>query len=93
MRELGATCAHTMTDAKRDISKKDWDVLRFGWICSSAASFAQKKIELESLCARPGSCTIAELVAKKKVSSFLDRVNNLSKRIQTKMGKIPEGEK
>lgn len=86
MGPLGATCAHTQTAATRDIAKADWDTTRFGWICTSADTFAEKKIELESLCARPGSCTLAEQIAKQKVGAFLDTVDTLSKRIRKGMG-------
>lgn len=89
MASLGATCAHTQTKETRDLTKADWDTQRFGWICTSGDTFAEKKIELESLCARPGSCTIPEAIIKRRVSDFLDTVDKLSQKIhKTMRGRI-----
>lgn len=93
MGKYGATCAHTLKPDTRDIPKPEWDALRFGWICSSPASFANKKRELEQLCARPGSCTLVEKAIQKRVGDFLARVESVSAKIQKRMHQLKKGNK
>ncbi len=53
----GAVCYHTMTSATRTIPKAEWDIERFGMLCTQASNFANWKSEIEKLCNAGNNCT------------------------------------
>ena len=57
MGDDGAICYHTLTPETREIMKADWDVERFGQICTSASTFADWKETIEKLCSSTKRCT------------------------------------
>lgn len=72
--ELGATCFHTLTDETRDLSKADWDALRFGQVCSSAQTFADWKASILKLCKVSKACTYEQ---KKLLNQFMAHIEAL----------------
>ena len=62
MGQYGATCFHTLTTDKETMTKEQWDVVRFGMVCSEAQSFADNKAAIEKLCHDTKECV--EVVTK-----------------------------
>lgn len=80
MGSLGAACFHTLTDAKRDIPKSDWDDLRFGQVCTTAANLADTKAVIEKLCSMTNVCTFE---VQERLNAFflnVDHLNDLASR-------------
>lgn len=46
----GAACAHTYIDKKRDLTKKQWDEIRIGWLCSNSEGFNDTETLVEQVC-------------------------------------------
>ena len=73
--DIGAHCAHTLTDEKRSLNKKDWDTLRFGWICMSPSDFTNTEKEIAQLCnANSKAC---DYQTKKLLNEILIRMGPL----------------
>lgn len=53
---VGAHCAHTLTDAKRDISKAAWDRERIGWLCMNATGYNDTETSLDQFCTTTNLC-------------------------------------
>ena len=79
----GATCAHTLTSATRDIDKANWDQLRFGMICESSDSFADWKAVIEQLCSVSGRCTYEE---KQWAQIFFLRIAKITEKARSRSG-------
>lgn len=71
----GASCFHTVTDQRRDLSKEKWDNLRYGQLCTSAESFANWKASLLKLCGKTGMCSFEE---KKLISEMGERIDSFN---------------
>jgi len=74
MGEYGATCAHTLTAATRDIPKSQWDQERFGQICFGSESFADWKADIENLCSLSGRCTYQQQISATRFLNFINKV-------------------
>lgn len=57
----GATCAHTLSDATRDLTKEEWDALRFGQACTHADNLANWIEAILQLCKTTKRCTWQEV--------------------------------
>ncbi len=67
--ELGASCFNTLSDGGRDLDKAAWDTLRFGQVCTEAASFANWKAALLKFCRSTGACTYEVKKAAEKLTA------------------------
>ncbi len=56
MGELGATCVRTLSDETRDMDKAQWDVERFGMVCTDRTNFASWKKAILKLCRKNPLC-------------------------------------
>lgn len=74
---LGATCFQLLSDHRRDISKAQWDKLRFGQICETPDVFANLKSAIESLCQNTNNCTYEQ---KEQVAQFFTKVESIKKK-------------
>lgn len=72
--ELGASCFHTLTDEARDLSKEEWDALRFGQVCTGPDNFANWKAAILKFCSRTKICSFD---FKKKVIEFSEKVDQV----------------
>lgn len=52
----GGHCAHTLTDATRDIPKPQWDIERVGYLCMNSTSFNDIETAVDQLCTTTGLC-------------------------------------
>lgn len=62
---FGATWRTTLSDRQGHLSKKDWDELRKGMICTTSDSIEHDAAVIEKFCYYTGRCTYEE------VQSFL----------------------
>jgi hypothetical protein len=46
----GAVCDQYLVNHQVSLDKSEWDALRFGWLCVSAADYGNIKVELEQAC-------------------------------------------
>lgn len=74
MGELGASCFHTVSDDARELSKEEWDALRFGQVCTGPDNFANWKAAILKFCSRTKICSFD---FKKKVIQFTDKMNRM----------------
>lgn len=74
MGDDGAVCYHTLTTESREIDKVNWDVERFGQICTSAQTFAEWKATIEKLCSASKRCTYEEQQMIEQFYRNMDRV-------------------
>lgn len=66
-------------DDNRDLSKKQWDALRFGMFCTSAESLGNIKATIHTLCSITNRCTYD---AAEKIQAFFDVVDELDEKAQ-----------
>jgi hypothetical protein len=71
----GASCFHHLSDQERDLSKTQWDRLRFGQVCTSSRTFAEWKAAIEKLCSQSGRCTYE---VEREVENFYNKIMNIS---------------
>jgi hypothetical protein len=76
MGEDGATCFHTFTPDTRDLTKPEWDELRFGQLCTSADTFADWKVTIEKLCSASQRCTYKQAKNLRKIIAALEKVKD-----------------
>lgn len=69
--ERGATCFYTLSDRTRKLSKKEWDLERFGKVCTGSENFANWKTAIEQLCYQTKSCTYED---EQRIEAFFQRV-------------------
>jgi hypothetical protein len=55
----------------RDLTKAEWDSLRFGMVCTKADTFADWKSVIEKLCSKTGIC---DYQTKAVLSAFFFRI-------------------
>jgi hypothetical protein len=67
----GAECFHTLTTETRDLTKTEWDSLRFGMVCTKADTFADWKSVIEKLCNKTGIC---DYQTQASLNAFFDHV-------------------
>jgi hypothetical protein len=77
MGEDGASCFHTLTTDSRDLTKAEWDSLRFGMACTKADTFGDWKANIEKLCNKTGICDYA---TEASLNAFFNRVETHSSR-------------
>ncbi len=82
MGEYGASCAHTLTTATRDLDKTTWDQTRFGMVCESSDSFADWKSVIEKLCSISGRCSYEE---QQQVQNFFLRMSKINQVAQARL--------
>lgn len=70
----GASCFHTISTSARDLTKEQWDLERFGWLCTSPQSFAEWKTALLKLCDYSDICTYEEIKVLEALEVKLQRV-------------------
>ena len=73
----GAVCYHTLTPETREIPKADWDVERFGQLCTSAQSFAEWKETIAKLCSASKRCSYEQ---KEMIFQFFRNLDALTER-------------
>ena len=73
MGSLGASCFHTLSDDTRDLSKEEWDSLRFGMVCTEAENFAEWKAALLKFCESTKKCTFEVKKVVNQLQSKLER--------------------
>lgn len=71
MGSQGATCFHTLKPDTRDIPKEQWDLERFGQVCTQPNNFAEIKANLEKLCRETKDCV------------YIDQTQNFFQHIET----------
>lgn len=76
MGSIGAAYFETLTDVSGMVSKDQWDIMRFGMICSDPGVFAENKAVIEKLCYQTGNCTYE---MKKQLELFFYNVNEIKK--------------
>lgn len=76
----GATCFHTISDANRDLTKAEWDIERFGQVCTTADSFANWKEAILKFCYLTKKCTYD---AKQQIIQFNDKVQKFAEKSTT----------
>lgn len=69
----GATCAHLLSPATRDIPQPEWDDIRFGYVCFSPASVGDFKEEIEKLCSVCDCCDYPESLQVKNFFKKMER--------------------
>lgn len=78
---LGAAEFHTLSDKTRDISKPEWDKIRFGLFCTSSDTFTEMKINEETLCEETGRC---DYEMRQIVNDFYERMMAHKRRIKNR---------
>ena len=76
---LGATCFKTLSGSTREIPLADWDVERFGMMCSSASTFSGWKSAIQKLCEYSGRCTYK---TEERVKKFGRKIRKFKKEIK-----------
>lgn len=83
----GAHCAHTLTPAKRDIPKAQWDVERVGQICTKSTGFNDTETAIDQLCATTSLCDYetrqALAAAKTRLAGVIKRANAAREQYRT----------
>jgi hypothetical protein len=74
MGESGAECFHTLTTEARELTKAEWDIERFGMVCTKADTFADWKAVIEKLCNKTGLC---DYETQASLSAFFSRVKKI----------------
>lgn len=69
--EDGGVAFHTLTDESRDIPKADWDLERFGMLCTKSETFADWKGVIEKLCRSTYRCKEQNI---QTLNDFFERV-------------------
>ena len=64
MGDAGASCFNTLSDNSRDLTKSEWDAIRFGQVCTSKESITNWKTAILKLCKYSNICTFDSGVAK-----------------------------
>lgn len=77
---LGAHAFHTLTNDERQVSKDEWDNLRFGMVCSKAESLADTKAVIEKLCSEANNCTYE---VQQAITAFFDHLGTLRRETAT----------
>lgn len=71
MGDYGASCFRTLSSGTRDLEKPEWDQVRFGQVCTSAATLAEWKAALMKLCSDSGRC---DYETKKLINNFTKKI-------------------
>lgn len=74
---LGATYFHFLTEDTGDVSKTDWDNLRFGYICEDADTFADWKALIQKLCSDSGDCDWDTQQALDRIFSHVEEIQQM----------------
>lgn len=82
---LGATYFHFLTDETGDLSRTDWDNLRFGYICEDAETFADWKTIIEQLCSDSGDCDWQTQQALDKIFAKVEAIKQMKLEMQLQM--------
>lgn len=64
---LGASCVHTQTDETRDLTPAEWQVERFGMVCSTGEAYSDNVAVILKACR---ICKCCSYDAKKKITKF-----------------------
>lgn len=72
---VGAHCAHTYTDTKRDIPKYEWDAERIGWMCTPAESFSDTEDSIDELCRITNKC---DYETREIIQKYKDHIRPLA---------------
>lgn len=70
--ELGAAEFHLLKPGQRDISKSEWDKMRFGMACSELSNLIELKGVIEKLCGQTNSCTFEQLQVLQNLTTNLN---------------------
>lgn len=70
----GAYCFHTLSDGERDVPKEQWDLERFGMICTKSENFAQWKSAILKLCKHSKVCKLEVEEAVNKFTGKVERI-------------------
>lgn len=76
---VGAQCAHTYIEQRRDIPKAQWDQERVGWICMSAEDFSDSEDSIDELCRNTNLC---DYQTKQEIEKFKARMSPLKQSAQ-----------
>lgn len=69
---MGAFCAKTLSDEKREVDKSNWDSERMGMICAKSDVIADIKKALEKLCNETQGCTYEQVQAVKILEAMVE---------------------
>ncbi len=58
---LGARMTNTITGQGRNVPKREWDMIRFGMLCTDEESYGKYKLFIERVCARTKKCSIEDM--------------------------------
>ncbi len=58
---LGARMTNTVSGESKDISKPEWDEIRFGMFCTDEMSFAKYQKFIEDACAMTKKCHVKDV--------------------------------
>lgn len=47
---FGAHCAHTLVNKTRDLTEKQWDMERVGWLCTDSTGFNDTETTIDQVC-------------------------------------------
>lgn len=79
MGDYGAYCFDTLQSNERQIDKEQWDVERFGQVCTKAENYAEMKKILLQLCSQT-NCKYEDV--QKKLVLFEHGLNNYNNLIE-----------
>lgn len=77
--DLGAAEFHLLQQGQRDISKSEWDKMRFGMACTSLSNVIELKGAIEKLCKQTNNCTYEQIEAVKALVANLEKINEIQK--------------
>lgn len=81
----GAIELHTLSPEQKDISKSDWDKMRFGMLCTTTDVFSENKKNILKLCEDNPRCTIETKTALKKFLKDVEALEKLMAEYQLEM--------
>lgn len=71
--DLGARKTNTITGIGEDVSKEEWDNIRFGMFCTSETNFGNYQKFIEDACATTKNCVVKDV--KKALQTIEKNLN------------------
>lgn len=73
----GARCTHTLVDQARDVTKAEWDTIRFGMLCMDSRGFTDTETIIDQIC--QSGFAQCDYKARERIKEILDRLLALKK--------------
>lgn len=86
MGNLGATCAHTISDETRRLTKEEWDKERFGQICGTSQAYSDMVKVVLKLCRITRRCTYEDIALIKSFGGKIHEISGDEFRLPSPMG-------